>query len=249
MAIKTFDQSYSKYYNLFYADKNYNAEVEYIDAILRKYGRGVKTVLEYGCGTGGHGILLNKRGYDVYGLERSAEMAKVAKERGLTCQVADITDFKIEKTFDACISLFHVISYINSNENLIRVFNNTKSHLKPNGLFVFDVWFTPAVIGQRPEVRVKDIENEEIAVKRLAIPYIDHVANTVGVKYQIILKDKSTGNYSEFEEMHSMRHFGVPEIELLANQTGFSVVKCEEFLTGKSPSTDTWGVNFILQAK
>lgn len=249
MATTTFDQNYSKYYNLFYADKNYDAEVEYVDAILTKYGHGIKTVLEFGCGTGGHGMLLNKRGYEVYGLERSAEMAKVAKDKGLACQVSDITDFKIDKTFDACISLFHVISYINSNENLIRVFNNARSHLKSNGLFIFDVWFTPAVISQRPEVRVKNIENDEIAVKRLATPHVDHVANTVGVNYQIILRNKTTGNYSEFEEMHNMRHFGVPEIELLARQTGFSVIKTEEFLTGRAPSTETWGVNFILQAK
>lgn len=249
MEAKTFDHNYSKYYNLFYADKNYKAEVEYVDSLLKTYRPSTKTILEYGCGTGGHGILLNERGYDVYGLEKSAEMAAVAEKRGLNCEVADITDFKLGKTFDACISLFHVISYINDNEKLVRVFENTKCHLKKEGIFIFDVWFTPAVMSQKPEVRVKKIENSEIDVMRIAVPSIDYVANTVGVNYHIVLRDKLTGQYSEFEEMHSMRHFGIPEIKLLAKETGFTVLKSEEFLSGKSPSGDTWGVNFILQAK
>jgi hypothetical protein len=44
-----------------------------------------------------------------------------------------------------------------------------------------------------------------------------------------------------------MRHFGVPEVHLLAQQAGFTVVKAEEFLTGSAPSEKTWGVTFILK--
>lgn len=220
-----------------------------MDNLLKTYSPQTKTILEYGCGTGGHGVLLNEFGYEVYGLEKSAEMADVARIRGLKCEVADISDFSLGRTFDACISLFHVISYINDNENLINVFKNTKGHLKKGGVFIFDVWFTPAVMSQKPEVRVKKIENSEVEVMRIAIPSIDHIANTVGVNYQIILKEKGTGQYSEFQEVHNMRHFGIPEIGLIASATGFDVLKAEEFLSGQSPSDNTWGVNFILKAK
>ncbi|HTE33380.1 MAG TPA: class I SAM-dependent methyltransferase [Chryseolinea sp.] len=248
MQVKQFDQQYSKYYNLLYADKNYDNEVQYVDKLLKLYRPGAKTVLEYGSGTGGHGILLNKLGYNVFGLERSSEMAEVARSRGLACEVADIVNFNLEKTFDACISLFHVMSYINDNDGLIKVFTNTKKHLAKNGIFIFDVWFTPAVLHQIPETRVKKIENDEIEVLRIATPAIDDVRNIVGVNYHILIRDKFTGQYEEFKETHNMRHFGVPEIELLANQTGFALVKAEEFLTGNTPSGKTWGVSFILQS-
>jgi len=62
------------------------------------------------------------------------------------------------------------------------------------------------------------------------------------------VKNKLSGEISEFKEKHSMRHFGVPEIDMLASQSGFSVKGVEEFLSGDSPSTKTWGVTFILQA-
>ena len=68
------------------------------------------------------------------------------------------------------------------------------------------------------------------------------------MNYHIFVKDKADGHYEEFTETHSMRHFGCPEIDLLASQTGFLVIKAEEFLTGQAPSIHTWGVNFVLQA-
>jgi hypothetical protein len=44
-----------------------------------------------------------------------------------------------------------------------------------------------------------------------------------------------------------MRHFSIPEIELLAAFTNFTVIKTEEFSTKKIPGTETWGVCFVLQ--
>jgi SAM-dependent methyltransferase len=243
----TFDEQYARYYNLLYADKRYTAEADYIASLLKKFMPECGSVLEYGSGTGGHGILLSNMGYSVYGVERSETMAKVARERGLTCEVGDIVTVKLGDRFDACIALFHVISYINGNDQLVELFRKTKERLKPKGIFIFDVWFTPAVLSQLPETRVKKIEDAEIEVTRIAVPAVDHRKNTVDVNYQIFVKDKSTDTYNEFTEIHSMRHFGVPEIEMLAAQTGFSVVAAEEFLTGNEPSLNTWGVNFILQ--
>ena len=95
---------------------------------------------------------------------------------------------------------------------------------------------------------MKKVEDNDTAVTRIAQPDIDYVNNTVTVNYQVYMKDKKTGQSKELSESHKMRHFGFPEIELLAKQTGFSVLKAEEFLTKNQPSNRTWGVNFILQA-
>ena len=67
-----FDQEYSTYYNLLYADKDYSAEAGYIDQLIKHYSPATTTILEYGSGTGGHGVLLKEKGYDILGIERSA---------------------------------------------------------------------------------------------------------------------------------------------------------------------------------
>ncbi len=243
-----FKNQYSKYYNLFYAEKNYELEVSYINSTIKKWSPSALKVLEFGSGTGGHGLLLQKYGYEISGVELSAEMASIAVQKGYNCRVGNMIDVSIDDTFDVVIALFHVISYVNSNAELLQLLKNTRKHLKPGGIFLFDVWFTPAVIHQMPEVRVKKAEDEEIEITRIAQPVLHHLKNVVDVNYHIIAKSKKDGNYVEFSEKHSMRHLSVPEVELLALNSGFSLLKAEEFLTGNEPSINTWGVNFILKA-
>jgi SAM-dependent methyltransferase len=238
---------YSRYYDLLYSNKDYSAETKYISDCIRRESPYAKTILEFGSGTGGHGLILQKMGYDIYGLERSKQMVEKAILHGYPCEQADITDFEINQKFDVVISLFHVISYINDNASLETVFRNASKCLNSGSLFIFDVWYSPAVYHQKPETRIKKVENGEISVIRIAEPEIHINKNVVDVNYSILVKDKNTDKWIEFHENHPMRHFSIPEISLLATYTGFELLKAEEFLTGNQPSVNTWGVNFILR--
>lgn len=238
---------YGKYYDLLYHNKDYNAEANYITECIRSYFPNAKTILEFGSGTGGHGLILQKKGFDIYGLERSNQMVDEARLHGFSCEEADIIDFEIDRKFDVVISLFHVISYINDNTSLVKVFGNASKCLSSGGLFIFDVWYTPAVYHQKPEIRIKKVESEEISVIRMAEPEIHTNKNVVDVNYTIMVKDKNTEKWIEFREKHPMRHFSIPEIGLLAEITGFGILRVEEFLTGKVPTENSWGVNFILK--
>ncbi|MCX6327802.1 MAG: class I SAM-dependent methyltransferase [Bacteroidia bacterium] len=242
-------QLYSKYYNLLYKDKDYDAEANYVSDCIRNYSANAKTILEFGSGTGGHGLILQKMGYDIYGLERSKQMVEEAKLLGFPCEQADITKFETDRKFDAVISLFHVISYITDNDSLEKVFRNALNCLNPGGLFIFDVWYSPAVYHQKPETRIKKVENEEIKVIRMAEPEIHINKNVVDVNYSILVKEKDQIKWIEFQEKHPMRHFSIPEIDLLARSTGFEILNAEEFLSKNEPSENTWGVNFILKKK
>src|SRR5688500_11691972 len=104
-----FNDQYSKYYNLFYADKNYAAEVEYIHRTIKKFHPEASKILEFGSGTGGHGLLLQQYGYKMHGVELSAEMAKIASEKGYNCTVGNMLETSVDDTFDIVIALFHVV--------------------------------------------------------------------------------------------------------------------------------------------
>lgn len=238
---------YSTYYDLLYKDKNYNSESKYISDCIKKHSPFARSILEFGSGTGGHGIILQKMGFEIYGLERSKKMVDEARILGYDCEQADIINFKIDRKFDTVISLFHVISYINDNISLMKVFRNAYTHLNAGGLFIFDVWYSPAVYHQKPETRIKRAENEEISIIRMAEPEFHINKNVVDVNYTIVVKEKRTHKYSEFKEKHPMRHFSIPEVELLAKLTGFEFLLAEEFVSGKRPSRETWGINFILR--
>jgi len=238
---------YAKYYNLLYGDKDYSAEVDYVVRQLRHYVPEAKDILEFGSGSGRHGLLLQKQGYQVFGLERSEAMVAQAREQGLDCMVADISHFELNRSFDAVLALFHVVSYLTSNDALIGAFRMAHQHLNPGGVMMFDVWYSPAVYGQKALPRVKKMQNAELAVTRFAEPVIRENDNVVEVHYTVFARESGEMEVTELAEVHPMRHFGIPEIDLLARLTGFQLLKAEAFMSGNEPSEDTWGVFFVLQ--
>lgn len=243
-------KAYSSYYDLLYADKDYSAEAAYILNLIDTYTPNAKTILEYGSGTGNHAAYLCNRGLEVTGLERSADMVALAKQKniqGFHPTVEDIIDYNLDKNFDFVTALFHVISYLTDNADLIKCFELANKHLSDSGYFAFDVWYGPCVYNERPETRIKRLAKNNIEITRLAEPVWHYNRNVIDVNYEIIVKDTITNRSECFRETHPMRYFSIPEIEILANSTGFELVKAEEFLTGNTPGINTWGVCFILK--
>lgn len=243
---------YSAFYDLLYADKDYAAEADYVVHALGP----ARSVLELGSGTGRHGRLLADRGFDVLGVELSAEMAAEAQRRScdaghstgsFACEVGDLRSFRAGRRFDAVISLFHVISYQTGNDDLAAAFETAADHLAPGGLFLFDVWHGPAVLSQQPGVRTKEAADAERRVRRTATPKLDTNLGTVRVDYNIEGEDLATGEAARFEETHLMRYLFPTEIGFLAAAAGFEQESSEEFLTGRPPSPDTWGVAYLLR--
>ena len=248
---------YSEFYNLLYLDKDYAAEADYVATTVRSAVPTARSILELGSGTGRHGRLLAAMGFNVHGIERSPEMVSLAQsdhgpvsaEKGgaFTCEVGDICGINLGRTFDAVISLFHVISYQTTNDALEAVFRVAAQHLAPGGVFAFDVWHGPAVLTQRPSQRVKEVASERYRVKRTAFPELDSNRGTVKVLYEMECTDMSSGESIQFCEEHVMRYLFPTEIDLLARTSGLQITDTEEFLSREAPSPSTWGVNYVLQ--
>ncbi|KKG09826.1 methyltransferase type 11 [Methanosarcina sp. 2.H.T.1A.6] len=242
-------ESYSKYYNLLYQDKEYSREVEYVSNLIKKYGPDSKTVLDLGCGTGRHDELFAKYGYSVCGIDISEKMLeeanKLAEKDKLSFFKGDIRNLKLDTQFDVVISLFHVISYQTTNEDLKNTFETASKHLKNGGLFIFDCWYGPAVLSEKPSVRVKRLEDENVKLLRIAEPVMYPNENLVDINYEILVEDKQSGNYEALNETHTMRYLFKPEIEIFMESTGFRLIMCEEWLSGNEPGFDTWGVTFL----
>ena len=161
----------------------------------------------------------------------------------------DVRTAKIGRTFDVVLALFHVVSYQTSNDDLLLTFSNAGGHLRRGGVFLFDVWHGPAVFAQRPDVRVKRVEDDATLLTRIAEPVLDAQTSIVGVHYTMLVESKCDGKLVKFGEEHRMRYLFPTEIDLLARQTGFEVERSEEFLTGAKPSESTWGVTYLLRKR
>ena len=243
-------QQYSKYYDLLYKNKNYREESQYVIEKVKKFAPNAAQILELGSGSGSHAHYFCEAGFEVIGIERSQEMVAIAKAKnisGFNPIIGDISSYDLSVQFDAAVSLFHVISYLTENDVLVDCFRTTNNQLNIGGIFIFDIWYSPAVYHLKPETRIKRLESDDIEVVRLAESKIESDKNVVEVNFEVIIKDKVTTTTESIKEKHLMRHFSIPEIKMLATFTGFEVLLVEEFLTGNTPSEDTWGVCFVLK--
>lgn len=247
---------YSRYYDLLYRDKDYQGETDFVAQVLARHGVGQGAILELGCGTGKHAQLLAEKGYHVHGIDMSEAMLREANERvavlppalgqKLSFAAGDVRNYATPQLFDAVISLFHVASYQTSNDDLLAMMQTATKHLKPGGVFLFDYWYGPAVLTDRPVVRTKHLASDEVDVVRLATPVMDAQRSVVEVNYQVTIRDLATGAVDALHETHAMRYIFTPEIDLLARMCGLRVQENFEWLSGKTPSYDSWNVCSLL---
>ncbi|MBK8982177.1 MAG: class I SAM-dependent methyltransferase [Ignavibacteria bacterium] len=254
---KVFD-IYSKYYDLIYSDKNYGAEAEYICRAVRKFKPDSETILDLGCGTGKHDEEFYKRGYKTTGVELSENMYRIAERNSASISGkknppvyinADIRNVILKNKFDVIVSLFHVMNYQTSNEDLISAVKTVKRHLKTDGIFMFDFWYGPAVLQDKPLKRFKKISDSEFTVRRYTTPKIDINKNTVDVNFRISVKEKKSGIVSSFEETHSMRYLFLPELEIIFSNNNMKLVHFEEWMTGKNLNDKSWSALAVVKHK
>lgn len=240
--------AYAKYYNLLYKDKDYNSEIEYICKHINNNIKKDKiTILDIGCGTGKHATLLSKKGFKVVGIDLSQEMINIANDNRSENDTtefyqADAISFDLNKKFDVVLSLFHVISYLNTNFEIKCFMDNVSRHLTKDGIFIFDFWYGPAVLSIKPSVRIKKLQNSEVILHRIAESDLYIRKNIVNVNYNVLVKNKLDNVTTEINEIHKMRYYFETELELYLSNFGFVILKIEEWLTSIEPSTDTWGV-------
>lgn len=248
-----FGDLYSQYYDLLYSDKDYSSEVEYVNGLISANSKNAKTLLDMGCGTGKHAELFCDKGYIVHGIDLSEDMLKIAetrrgrKEDRLTFSHSNISELNLDKKFDVVISLFHVMSYQNSNEELMTAFVVAKKHLNDGGIFIFDFWYGPAVLTDKPTTRIKRLENESIKVTRLAEPVLYAQKNIVNVNYDVFMENKKTKEVLEKKELHKMRYFFDTELEIICNHLDFIIEKKHEWMSDKNPDFNSWNVVWVLK--
>jgi SAM-dependent methyltransferase len=248
-------EDYARYYDALYREKDYEGECDFLEQIFKTFSpRPVRSVLDLGCGTGGHALLLAQRDYTVTGVDRSTEMLETARkkaaESGLTADFiqGDVRNVDLGRTFDTVISMFAVISYQITNADLVATIQTARRHLEAGGLFVFDGWFGPAVLTERPTDRLKIVETNGERIIRFASPVLDVVDQTVVVNYKV-LRLQDGRPLDEVDEAHPMRFLFAQEIKYFLETNGFRQLKLSPFMDLDRALTERdWNMSAIAQA-
>ena len=250
---------YAACYDLIYSDKDYVSEVAFASQLIEQGHEVPLDLLELGCGTGMHALLMAKRGHQVLGVDRSAEMLNLARARlseqpeSLAAQVelkqGDIAALDTGRQFDAALAFFHVVSYLTEDDALAAAFAKVHQQLKPGGRFLFDYWYGPAVVAQQPERRVRAFEDDNKVVERVMQPTWLPAKSCVAINISLDIRDKASGALSKIEERHTMRYFEAEELEQLLVAAGFKLCRSSVWLSDEAPSDQSWGACILAEAR
>lgn len=251
---EVFGSLYADIYDSIYRNKDYDEECNIIRTLFNSYGDGcILSVLDLGCGTGNHALRLADMGYRVAGVDRSEEMLDIARvkseEKGLPIALyhGDIKSVAIDQMFDAAILMFAVLGYQTTNNDLIQTLRNVRRHLRVGGLLVFDVWYGPAVLSQKPGERVSVAEGEDTTIIRLSSGVLDTLRHVCDVRFKAYKIEKRQ-LVDEATEVHRMRFFFPQEIAFFLESAGFEVTHMGPFPEREGELSDlTWNALVVAR--
>lgn len=247
-------QRLAKYYDLIYDYKDYNKESDFIQKIFRKYALSrPRRILDLGCGTGGHVIPLARKGYSCCGIDLSAQMIRLAREKAREYKIKNVDfkicgmqNFSIPKKFDAVISMSSAICFLTTYRDFKLALDKIKASLKKNGILLFDFWNGFVVINQFSPTKV--------AVRRRGAEELIRVSRTkLDLSRQQVLVDinvkliKNKAILDEFKDKHTVRFYFLDEMRNYLEINGFKVLHICPFgqLDKNANITKDWNVTII----
>ncbi|QCG89060.1 class I SAM-dependent methyltransferase [Azospirillum sp. TSH100] len=254
-----FGPAYAAVYDALYGEKDYSGESDLIARLFDLHADGpVASVLDLGCGTGGHALPLAARGLRVTGVDRSPAMLTHARAKAAEITSAavappefieaDVRTLRLGRVFDAAIMMFAVLGYQQDDEALLATLASVRRHLPPSGLFLFDIWYGPAVLAQRPGDRVRMISRTDERILRTTRSDLDIRAQTCRVDFHVLrlAGDRIVG---EDRETHAMRFFFDRELGLALAAGGFRLETLRAFPDiGREPDETAWTVIGVARA-
>lgn len=220
-------EKFAIYYDAIYSDKNYRKECDFIKSVL---GRKPIRVLDIGCGTGGHSLILANEGYRMVAIDLSRTALDIAKRKAQDLGVEinfinnNMLSFHLNQTFDACISMFCSLGYISKIVEFRRVLERIFSHLKPGGILVFDFWNGNTVVSEKPTTKVKIVSNGNQRIIRIATPKLDLEDQSCDISYHCLI-DGDSKIIDEFNETHKIRYFFPADLKVYLEDAGFEFLR------------------------
>jgi SAM-dependent methyltransferase len=254
--MSVFGKVYADVYDALYGEKDYVAECNLIEALLAEFGsvRPIRRLLDLGCGTGSHALELAGRGYTVVGIDRSAAMIararkKVVRGAPAVFHEGDIRDIRLEdRPYDGAIMMFAVLGYQRCDDRIRAVLANARAHLAAGAALVFDVWYGPGVLADRPGSRRRTVATPTGEVVRWAESKLDESLHLCTVQYQV--ERRIGGTLVEgASEQHVLRFFFPDEFGRLASDCGFVCTAIRDFQQWHlPPNEESWRAIGVFRA-
>lgn len=160
----------SPYYHVLYKNRDLSEAELFIDKLLQLIQpEKTNRFLDVGCGKGRHAIYLNKKGFDVTGIDlsqKSISCAKLSENETLHFYTHDMRKLFRSNYFDVALNLFTSFGYFENERDNNAVINSTSKALRSNGIFVLDFMNSKKVKNQLSCQETKTIDGIEFNISK-----------------------------------------------------------------------------------
>ena len=245
MAYGEFAKIYDELIN---EDINYDEMVERILEICNLYNVELNDYLDIACGTGNVTIRIAKYFKNIYGVDLSEDMLreafdkfKEARIKGkIICQ--DMTELSLNKEFDLITSVLDSTNYITDLNDLQNYFNGVYTHLKSNGLFIFDVnsyYKLSEILGNN----IYTYSEEEVFYTW------ENVFEDSLLSMFLTFFVKKGDLYERFEEEHLERAYTEKELEQELKKANLEVIAKFDGYTENYVQANTERIVYVIRKK
>ena len=216
---------FASVYDTFMDETPYEEWCEFLVEKLEEYKVPKGLVLDLGCGTGTLTEMLSEKGYDMIGVDNSAQMLSIAMEKqeqsgeNILYLMQDMREIELYGTVGAVISVCDSLNYLLEEEDLVETFRLVNNYLDPKGIFIFDfntVYKYSQVIG-----------DTTIAENREECSFIwenyYHEEEEIN-EYDLTIFVKEEELFRKFQENHFQRGYRLEQMKKALSKAGMEFV-------------------------
>ncbi len=242
---------FARVYDTFMDETPYAKWCAFITDTLGQFGIRNALVLELGCGTGSLTELLSDAGFDMIGVDNSAEMLNIAiekreragKEQDILYLCQDMREFELYGTVGAVVSVCDSMNYLLTEEDLLTTFRLVNNYLDPQGIFIFDfntVYKYAEVIGDATIA-----ENREDC-SFIWENYYHEEEQINEYDLTVFVKEKQE-LYRKFTETHYQRGYTPDRMKALVEEAGMQFIRALDADTLKEVTDESERIYVIAR--
>jgi SAM-dependent methyltransferase len=197
----------SPYYHILYSQRN-DEEAEFLIDNLSAYLAPKKDsrILDIACGRGRHAIYLNKKGYDVTGIDLSEQSIKYAQQfeqKNLHFYVHDMRKLSYINYYDIALNLFTSFGYFDTEKEHVSALKAFRKAIKTDGTLVIDYFNTQKILKNLTQQEIKTVDGIEFHLHKFVSggKIIKHINFEHRLKAYAFEERVQAFSFADFERM------------------------------------------------
>ena len=231
---------FAQVYDMFMKNVPYKQWADYIQTKLKAHNvPDGGLILDLACGTGTLALLMEQMGYDIIGVDSSADMLSEARNKTSSILLLrqNMLELDLFGTIDAAYSTCDAMNYLLCEDDFINVLKKVKMFLNPGGIFIFDI---------KSEYKYNMLGNNTYNDSAGSASYLwknsydkESCINEYNVRFFL--------SSTRFTEVHKQRAYSVNDVKTMASITGFEISEIQDNYTANVINDLSERITFTLK--